>query len=88
MESKRIPPEWHRRQLPIQNEIEPKHHNNIAGICFDRERTLQAKTVLQRQIEATDRQIDQLVYELYDLTEEEIKIVEESLKWAPLTPQP
>ena len=36
----------------------------------------QAKTVLQRQIETTDRQIDRLVYELYELTEEEIKIVE------------
>ncbi|NTW64867.1 MAG: N-6 DNA methylase [Nitrospirae bacterium] len=35
-------------------------------------------TVLQRQIDATDRQIDQLVYELYGLTEEEIKIVEAS----------
>ena len=33
------------------------------------------KTALQRQIEATDRQIDALVYELYGLTEEEIKIV-------------
>ncbi len=38
----------------------------------------QSKTVLQRQIEATDRQIDELVYELYGLTEEEIKIVEGS----------
>ncbi len=36
----------------------------------------QTKTVLQRQIETTDRQIDRLVYELYELTEEEIKIVE------------
>ena len=35
------------------------------------------KTVIQRQIDATDRQIDHLVYELYGLTEEEIKIVEE-----------
>lgn len=34
------------------------------------------KTALQRQIEATDKQIDQLVCELYGLTEEEIKIVE------------
>ncbi|MBI4685359.1 MAG: hypothetical protein HY755_09185 [Nitrospirae bacterium] len=32
------------------------------------------KTSLQRQIEATDKQIDQLVYELYGLTEEEIRI--------------
>jgi hypothetical protein len=31
---------------------------------------------LQRQIAATDRQIDMLVYELYGLTGEEIGIVE------------
>ncbi|CCF84425.1 Eco57I restriction-modification methylase domain-containing protein [Nitrolancea hollandica] len=36
------------------------------------------KTMIQRQIEATDRQIDRLVYELYGLTEEEIVIVEEA----------
>jgi len=36
------------------------------------------KTTLQRQITATDHQIDQLVYALYGLTEEEIKIVEEA----------
>jgi hypothetical protein len=34
------------------------------------------RDVLQRQIDATDKQIDRLVYELYGLTEEEIKIVE------------
>jgi type I restriction-modification system DNA methylase subunit/predicted type IV restriction endonuclease len=34
------------------------------------------KTRLQRQIDATDHEIDRLVYELYSLTEEEIKIVE------------
>jgi len=34
------------------------------------------KTALQRQIDATDQQIDKLVYGLYGLTEEEIKIVE------------
>jgi hypothetical protein len=31
---------------------------------------------LQRRIETTDRQIDVLVYELYELTPEEIKVVE------------
>jgi len=31
---------------------------------------------IQRQIEATEREIDRLVYELYGLTEEEIAIVE------------
>lgn len=34
------------------------------------------KTVLQRQIDATDRKIDKLVYDLYGLTAEEIAIVE------------
>ena len=38
----------------------------------------QTKTVLQRRIETTDQQIDRLVYELYELTEDEIKIVEGS----------
>ena len=32
---------------------------------------------MKSQIAATDRQIDQLVYELYGLSDEEIKIVEE-----------
>jgi len=32
---------------------------------------------LQARIDATDRQIDQLVYELYGLTGDEIKIVQE-----------
>ena len=49
--------------------------------CLPPERTTQARTpheqtALERQIEATDRQIDALVYELYGLTEEEIAIVE------------
>ena len=38
--------------------------------------TAHDKTILQRQITATDRQIDRLVYELYELTEEEIRIIE------------
>jgi type II restriction/modification system DNA methylase subunit YeeA len=33
---------------------------------------------IEEQIEATDRAIDALVYELYGLTDEEIKTVEES----------
>jgi hypothetical protein len=36
------------------------------------------KTMYQRQIAATDRMIDRLVYGLYNLTEEEISIIEES----------
>jgi len=38
------------------------------------------KSLIQRQIDATDKQIDQFVYELYGLTDEEIRIVEEATK--------
>ena len=46
-------------------------HKRQAAAKTDHERTL-----LKRQISATDREIDRLVYELYGLTEKEIKIVE------------
>jgi len=39
-------------------------------------KTPHAQTSLQSQIDATDRQIDQIVYELYGLTPEEVRIVE------------
>ena len=42
-------------------------------------RTPQDKEFIQRQIDATDKQIDKLVYELYGLTEDEIKIVEDNV---------
>ncbi|MDP2208387.1 MAG: hypothetical protein Q8K98_06400 [Bacteroidota bacterium] len=35
---------------------------------------------IQRQIVATDNKIDQLVYRLYNITEEEQKIIEETTK--------
>ncbi len=35
---------------------------------------------LQSQISQTDKEIDQMVYQLYELTEEEIKIMEESVQ--------
>jgi len=38
------------------------------------------KNVIQRQIYATDKEIDRLVYELYGLTEKEIKIIEGETK--------
>jgi hypothetical protein len=45
------------------------HKRLAAASASDRE-------LYQRQIDATDREIDKLVYELYGLTEEEVKIVE------------
>ena len=48
-----------------------KLHEQLASA-----KTAHDKTLIQRQIDATDRQIDALVYELYGLTDEEIRIVE------------
>jgi hypothetical protein len=48
-------------------------HKQLALAQTDHE-----KTALQRQIDEMDRQIDELVYELYGLTDEEIRIVEET----------
>lgn len=39
--------------------------------------TEQQQTLLKRQIAATDKEIDELVHELYGLTDEERKIVED-----------
>jgi hypothetical protein len=41
-------------------------------------RTPHDRTTIERQIAATDQQIDTLVYELYGLTDEEINVVEEA----------
>jgi hypothetical protein len=46
-------------------------HKKLADASIPADRDL-----YQRQIEATDQRIDELVYELYELTEEEIAIVE------------
>jgi hypothetical protein len=46
-------------------------HKQLASAKTDHE-----KTALQRQIDTTDKQIDELVYELYGLTEDERRIVE------------
>ena len=39
-------------------------------------RTADEKTALNRMIDSTDHEIDRLVYELYELTDEEIGILE------------
>lgn len=43
-----------------------------------KEKSNYEKTIIQRQIDATDKQIDQLVYELYGLNKREIEIIEKS----------
>ncbi len=77
-------------QLPIRtvdftNPADAARHDRMVSLVqrmLDLHKKLAAegaphvKTVLQRQIEATDRQIDALVYELYGLTAAEIAVVE------------
>ena len=62
----------HNRMVHLVEQMLTLHKQLAAAKAPD------AKTRLQRQIEATDRQIDQLVYELYGLTKEEIAVVEGS----------
>ena len=77
-------------QLPIRlidfsNTKEKNIHNQIVKLVeqmlslhekLHEVNTPPAKRMVQQQIQATDRQINQLVYELYELTNEEIAIVE------------
>jgi predicted type IV restriction endonuclease len=62
----------HDRMVELVDVMLALHRNRATA------KTPHGKTSIERQISATDRQIDQLVYELYGLTDEEIKIVEEA----------
>ena len=77
------------RNIDFDNPNESSQHDRLVALVqhmLDLHKRLAAardprtREQLQRQIDTTDHQIDRLVYELYDLTEEEIKIVEDSLK--------
>jgi len=68
--------------MPLFNKINHDLVANLVSKMLDLNNKILAaktdhdKTVIQRQIDATDKEIDKLVYELYGLTEDEIKIVE------------
>jgi hypothetical protein len=77
-------------QLPIRvidpaNKTDVAVHDHIVALVekileLHKQRaaakTPHEQTALDRQISATDSQIDRLVYDLYGLTEDEIKLVE------------
>jgi len=79
-------------QLPIRtidfsDPTDKVHHDRMVELVetmLDLHKQLAAaktsheETAIQRQINAIDKQIDQLVYELYGLTDKEIRIVEEA----------
>jgi len=73
------------RQIDFSNSADKTAHDRMVTLvdqmlALHRQlaaaRTPQEKTVLERQIAATDAQIDRLVYDLYGLTDDEIRIVE------------
>ena len=73
------------KTIDFTDPTEKKHYDlmvNLVKQMMDMNKKLaeaktpQAKNMFQRQIEATDKQIDQLVCKLYDLTNDEIKIVD------------
>ena len=70
--NKRARKDQHDRMVPLVEGMLDLHKQLAAAKTGD------DKTRIQRQIDATDAQIDQLVYELYELTPDEIKIVEEA----------
>ena len=73
------------RPIDLSNRTDKSRHDRMVKLVetiqalhqqLSKARTADDKTLIQRQIDATDRQIDRLVYELYGLTEAEIAIVE------------
>ena len=89
------------RQLPIRpidfsNPEDAARHDRMVALVVQMlalheqlrsAKTAHDETLLQRQIRATDREIDRMVYELYGLTEEEIGIVEGELEEKVSDPQ-
>jgi hypothetical protein len=79
LQNERPPATLHRPGQPNTDQAIPRPPSTqgAAGLLFSPAASIPAdRTLYERQIEATDRQIDALVYELYDLTAEEIAIVE------------
>ena len=75
------------RSIDFANAADITCHNQLVALVeqmlnlhrrLSAEHNPQVITMLQRQVEATDRQINSLVYALYDLTEDEIARVEQS----------
>ena len=79
------------RNIDFSNRADKSFHDRIVESVeamlglqkqLEHAQTRNEKTLIQRQINATDRQIDRLVYDLYGLTAEEIAIVEQTASGA------
>ena len=72
------------RTINFTDTTDKARHNNMVSLVErmlalhkQKPRTPQEQEMVKREIESTDRQIDNLVNELYGLTEEDIRTVEE-----------
>jgi hypothetical protein len=72
-------------RIDLKNRVDKSRHDKLVGLVdkllvltpkLRAAATDKERATLQNAVTATDRQIDQLVYELYDLTSEEIALVE------------
>lgn len=63
-------------QLPFRRDSFSSSPTNSTDVARHNRRVALVEQVLAGTINATDRQIDRLVYELYGLTEDEVRIVE------------
>ena len=78
------PDDWKKIIIPFGNgELQNRISNLVDQILTTKKQLHEAKTesdktYLERKCATLDKQIDELVYQLYGLTEEEIKIVEEA----------
>ncbi len=73
------------REIDFNNDTDRTYHDKLVGLVdmmikynedIKNKKLPQEKKILKIQIDTIDKQIDQLVYQLYGLTDEEIKIVE------------
>jgi len=71
--------------VDFSNNSDVKKHDRMVALVtkmlklneeLPKARTAHSKELIQRQLDATDKAIDRLVYELYELTADEIAIVE------------
>ena len=75
------------RTIDINNSVDKNYLDRMVGQVermLDLHKHLQStetdhdRTIYQRQVDATDNEIDQLVYELYGLTKDEIDVIEQN----------
>ena len=75
------------RSIDLNDRADRERHDRMVALVqqmldlnarLPQVRTAYDQTATKRQIEATDRQIDRLVYDLYGLNDEEIRLVEEA----------